>query len=386
MRLPAARGAASAPWRGPMRALRRGAVSQQAREPRPHARVPHRRGDPLHRRQLVPASRAREPGGAQRDDPLRRVRGALAHAGAGARRPGLPHHDGLPRARDRVVHLHARKPSPGQAPAGASGGLPPRGFDQAVEHDLGLHSRNPRLAREAAVDRHRGPGPRALRARRDDPHGHRERGRIRDARAVVPRRGAEAMIPTAARLGLLVCHSCSLVNRDTAERDDLACARCGAALHKRKPDSLLLSWILLPMVESGSLFGSQRDTILSGAKFLWDSGDWLIAVIIFVASIVLPAVKIAGLGLLLATAQRRSTWRPRLRARIYRVMEAIGRWSMVDIFVAAILVALVQFRTVAQVQVGPGAIAFAAVVIFTMFAAWAFDPRLIWDPVDGFDE
>ncbi|HEX7558760.1 MAG TPA: paraquat-inducible protein A [Usitatibacter sp.] len=206
------------------------------------------------------------------------------------------------------------------------------------------------------------------------------------------------MIPTAARLGLLVCHSCSLVNRAT-ERDDLACARCGAALHKRKPDSLLLSWILLamamvlyvpanvlPVIESGSLFGSQRDTILSGAKFLWDSGDWLIAVIIFVASIVLPAVKIAGLGLLLATSQRRSTWRPRLRARIYRVMEAIGRWSMVDIFVAAILVALVQFRTVAQVQVGPGAIAFAAVVIFTMFAAWAFDPRLIWDPVDGLDE
>ena len=207
------------------------------------------------------------------------------------------------------------------------------------------------------------------------------------------------MIPTAARLGLLVCHSCSLINRDAGERDDLACARCGAALHKRKPDSLLLSWILLalamvlyvpanvlPVIESGSLFGSQRDTILSGAKFLWDSGDWLIAVIIFVASIVLPALKIAGLGLLLATAQRRSKWRPQLRARIYRVMEAIGRWSMVDIFVAAILVALVQFRTVAQLQVGPGAIAFAAVVIFTMFAAWAFDPRLIWDPVDGLDE
>jgi paraquat-inducible protein A len=207
------------------------------------------------------------------------------------------------------------------------------------------------------------------------------------------------MIPTAARMGLLVCHSCSLVNRAAAERNDLACARCGAELHERKPDSLLLSWVLLamamvlyvpanvlPVIESGSLFGSQRDTILSGARFLWDSGDWLIAVIIFVASIVLPAVKIAGLGLLLATAQRRSTWRPRLRGRIYRVMEAIGRWSMVDIFVAAILVALVQFRTVAQVQVGPGAIAFAAVVIFTLFAAWAFDPRLIWDPVDGFDE
>jgi paraquat-inducible protein A len=143
---------------------------------------------------------------------------------------------------------------------------------------------------------------------------------------------------------------------------------------------------VLPVIESGSLFGSSRDTILSGARFLWDSGDWMIAVIIFVASIVLPVVKIAALALLLATAQRRSRWRPQLRARIYRVMEAIGRWSMVDIFVAAILVALVQFRTVAQVEAGPGAVAFAAVVILTMFAAMAFDPRLIWDPVDALDE
>jgi paraquat-inducible protein A len=207
------------------------------------------------------------------------------------------------------------------------------------------------------------------------------------------------MMPTAARSGLLVCHSCAQLNRPAGERVELACARCGAALHWRKPDSLLLSWILLamamvlyvpanvmPVIESGSLFGSQRDTILSGARFLWDSGDWLIATIIFVASIVLPAVKIAALTLLLATAQRRSTWRPRLRARLYRVMEAIGRWSMVDIFVAAILVALVQFKTVSQIQTGPGAIAFAAVVVLTMFAAMAFDPRLIWDPVDGFNE
>jgi paraquat-inducible protein A len=208
------------------------------------------------------------------------------------------------------------------------------------------------------------------------------------------------MIPTAARSGLLVCHSCALVNRPALDAPSgFACARCGAALHWRKPDSLLASWILLamamvlyvpanvmPVIESGSLFGSQRDTILSGAIFLWNGGDWLIAIIIFVASIVLPAVKLASLAVLLATAQRRSTWRPRLRARLYRAMEAIGRWSMVDIFVAAILVALVQFKTVSQIQTGPGAIAFAAVVILTMFAAMAFDPRLIWDPVDGFHE
>jgi paraquat-inducible protein A len=207
------------------------------------------------------------------------------------------------------------------------------------------------------------------------------------------------MIATAARSGLLVCHSCTLVNRGSARLPDPACARCGAPLHARKPDSLLLSWVLLgmaavlyvpanvlPVIESGSLFGSQRDTILSGVRFLWDTGDWLIAVIIFIASIVLPGAKLAALAVLLATAQRRSTWRPRLRTRIYRAMEAVGRWSMVDIFVASILVALVQFRTIAQIQAGPGAIAFAAVVILTMFAAMAFDPRLIWDPVDGLDE
>ncbi len=207
------------------------------------------------------------------------------------------------------------------------------------------------------------------------------------------------MTATAARAGLLVCHSCAQLNRRTEEPVDLECARCGAALHWRKPDSLLLSWILLamamvlyvpanmmPVIESGSLFGSQRDTILSGVIFLWNTGDWLIASIIFVASIVLPGAKLAGLTMLLYTAQRRSKWRPALRARVFRAMEAVGRWSMVDIFVVAILVALVQFRAIAEVQAGPGAVAFAAVVILTMFAAMAFDPRLIWDPVDGFDE
>ncbi|MGZ5104883.1 MAG: paraquat-inducible protein A [Usitatibacter sp.] len=206
------------------------------------------------------------------------------------------------------------------------------------------------------------------------------------------------MTATAARAGFLVCEACSQLNRRSEALVDLECARCGAALHWRKPDSLLLSWVLLamamvlygpanvmPVMETGSLFGSQRDTILSGVKFLWDTGDWLIASIIFVASIILPGVKLAALALLLATAQRRSTWRPELRARLFRAMEAIGRWSMVDIFVAALLVALVQFRTVAQITAGPGAIAFAAVVILTMFAAMAFDPRLIWDPLDGLD-
>jgi paraquat-inducible protein A len=207
------------------------------------------------------------------------------------------------------------------------------------------------------------------------------------------------MIATAARTGLLVCRACAQIHRHPGAAIDLGCTRCGATLHWRKPDSLLLSWVLLsaaaalylpanllPVIESGSIFGSQSDTIMSGVRYLWNTGDWMIAAIIFVASIVLPGAKLAALGLLFATSQQRSTWRPVLRTRIYRALEAVGRWSMVDIFVAALLVALVQFKTIAVVEAGPGALAFAAVVVFTLFASMAFDPRLIWDPVDGFHE
>ena len=207
------------------------------------------------------------------------------------------------------------------------------------------------------------------------------------------------MSATAARSGLLVCHACAHIQRAAPEHSELGCARCGAVLHWRKPDSLLNSWVLLaaaaalylpanllPVLESGTLFDAHSDTIMSGVRFLWNGGDWMIASIIFIASIILPGAKIAGLTLLLATAQRRSTWRPKLRAAIYRTLESVGRWSMVDIFVAAVLVALVQFKTLAQIEAGPGATAFAAVVLFTMFASMSFDPRLIWDPVDGYDE
>ena len=208
------------------------------------------------------------------------------------------------------------------------------------------------------------------------------------------------MTATAARSGLLVCHSCAEVQRPCGEpAEKMGCARCGAALHWRKPESLLNSWVLLataaalylpanllPVLESGSLFDPHDDTIMSGVRFLWNSGDPFIASIIFVASIILPGAKIIALTLLLATTQWRSTWRPELRTAIYRTLESVGRWSMVDIFVAAVLVALVQFKTLAQIEAGPGATAFAAVVLFTMFASMSFDPRLIWDPLDGYRE
>ena len=205
------------------------------------------------------------------------------------------------------------------------------------------------------------------------------------------------MMPTAALSGLLVCHTCGLAQRGAQEHARMGCARCGAGLHWRKPQSLLNSWVLLvtaaalylpanllPVLESDSLFDAHSDTIMSGVRFLWNGGDLFIAAIIFVASIILPGAKIVALTMLLVTSQRRSTWRPELRAAIYRTLESVGRWSMVDIFVAAVLVALVQFKTLAQVEAGPGATAFALVVLFTMFASMSFDPRLIWDPLDGY--
>ena len=203
------------------------------------------------------------------------------------------------------------------------------------------------------------------------------------------------MMATATGAGLLPCHSCGLLNRAPATAGRPACARCHAGLHPRKPASLARTWALLiaacilyipanvlPVMHTGSLFGSQSDTILSGVTFLWRDGSWLLATIIFVASIVIPATKILALAWLLYSVGRGHPRDPRQQTRIYRAIDYIGRWSMVDIYVGAVLVALVQFNTIALITAGPGALAFALVVVLTMFAAQSFDPRLVWDVVD----
>ena len=205
------------------------------------------------------------------------------------------------------------------------------------------------------------------------------------------------MTPTAARHGLLLCPACELLTRRPAQGHHFACPRCGATVAPRKPHSVLRAWMLLslasilyipanmlPVMESGSIFGTQDDTILSGVEFLWRTGSWGLAVIIFIASMVIPLAKLFVVGFLLGTAQGRSVWKPGARARMHRFMTLIGRWSMVDIFVGAMLVSLVQFKTIATIHPGPGAIAFGAVVILTMLASLSFDPRLTWDPVDHF--
>jgi paraquat-inducible protein A len=132
-------------------------------------------------------------------------------------------------------------------------------------------------------------------------------------------------------------------------------------------------------MKTSSLFGTQSDTIMSGVVYFWTSGSWYLALIIFIASVVVPMLKMIALAVLLLSAQRGSPWQREQRARLYRMVEFVGRWSMVDIYVVAVIVALVQLKALASIQPGPGAAAFGAVVVLTMFAAMAFDPRLIWD-------
>lgn len=199
-------------------------------------------------------------------------------------------------------------------------------------------------------------------------------------------------MPTAARLGLLACEVCRLLSRAPAPGGDAHCPRCGAALHARKPASLARTWAFLaaammlyipanalPIMQTSSLFGTQRDTILSGVAFLWASGSFVLALLVFFASIMVPLAKMLALTVLAASVQLRATWHPRTRTRLYRVIEFAGRWSMLDIYVVTILVALVQVSSFASIHAGPGAAAFGAVVVLTMFAAASFDPRLIWD-------
>ena len=197
------------------------------------------------------------------------------------------------------------------------------------------------------------------------------------------------MSVSAARYGYVRCAVCGRLEKSAA---DARCPRCGALLHQRKPDSLQRSLALLiaaavlyvpanllPIMETGSLFGVQRDTILSGVVYFWTSGSWELAFIIFFASVAVPMLKLVSLLALIVTVWRRRQGAAVQRTRLYRLLEIIGRWSMLDVYVVAILVALVQAQSLASISAGSGILAFGAVVILSMLATMAFDPRLIWD-------
>jgi paraquat-inducible protein A len=203
-------------------------------------------------------------------------------------------------------------------------------------------------------------------------------------------------VPTAGDLDLVSCHACSKLS--PRQREGSTCLRCGGALSRRKPASLSRTWAFLvaacilyipantlPIMLTSSLRDSQQDTILSGIIYLWLTGARMLALIVLVASIIVPLMKILILTYLLLSVHWRSTRGIRQRTRLYRMIEVIGRWSMLDIFVVALLAALVRDGILATVLPGPGAMAFGAVVVMTMLASLSFDPRLMWDVLEKKD-
>lgn len=191
---------------------------------------------------------------------------------------------------------------------------------------------------------------------------------------------------------LVNCHACGYLSDEAHTHS--RCPRCAATLHHRKNNSLERTWALLfssavlfipanlyPVMTLIRFGLGEPSTILGGVMKLIEGGMWGLAMIVFIASIVVPVLKLGILAYLCLSVQMRSTWRPRDRTMLYRVTEVVGAWSMVDIYLVGLLSALVSLGTLSTVRPGIGAIYFAAVVIITMFAAQSFDPRLIWDNV-----
>ena len=199
--------------------------------------------------------------------------------------------------------------------------------------------------------------------------------------------------------GILICTECHELNKQEPDTDEQTCTRCGALVHARRPNSLTRTWALLitaailyipanllPIMTINSLGQGAPSTIMAGVIQLVQHGMYPIAAVVFIASILVPTFKLVGIGLLLFSVQRHQPLSARQRIVMYRFIEFIGRWSMLDIFVIAILVAVVNFGRLASVEANLGAAAFASVVILTMLAAVTFDPRLIWDNTESDDD
>ena len=189
---------------------------------------------------------------------------------------------------------------------------------------------------------------------------------------------------------LLNCHTCGLLSEE--HKNLHYCPRCGTTLHHRIQDSINRTWALLfsamillvpanvyPVLTVIRFGQGAPDTILSGVLHLIEDGMWVLAMIIFIASIVVPIMKLIVLSFLLISVQKKWIWRPGDRTLLYRVTEVVGAWSMVDVFLVALLSGLVTMGTLSTIRPGIGATFFGGVVVLTMFAAHSFDPRLIWD-------
>jgi paraquat-inducible protein A len=197
---------------------------------------------------------------------------------------------------------------------------------------------------------------------------------------------------TAMQQGLQSCETCHLLSRPAPGAEEGICPRCGEELVFRKKDSIQRTWAfllgaaicyipanVLPVLTTTTATGQDSDTILQGVILLWSPTGWPLSLIVLFASIMIPSAKIVALAYLLITTQRGSIKNNAQRIRLYRMVEFIGRWSMVDVFVDTFTAALIQLQPLMSVEPAPGLLFFAAVVVLTMLAVESFDPRLIWD-------
>jgi len=202
-------------------------------------------------------------------------------------------------------------------------------------------------------------------------------------------RGLTAHLPSQPQHPLIGCDCCKLVLH---ARERSRCPRCGSRLRRRKPQSLNRCWALLgaaialyvpanifPVMTVIRFGRGEPNTLFSGVIELIEAQMWPLALLVFLASITVPLLKLAALLIMLVMTGEGSVTRLRDRTRLYRFVDSIGRWSMIDVFMLTVLVAVVRMGFIAEVIPGLGAIAFASVVVLTMFAAASFDPRLMWD-------
>lgn len=197
---------------------------------------------------------------------------------------------------------------------------------------------------------------------------------------------------TAREAGLVSCATCGLVSRPVSTSEPGYCPRCGFRLEIRRHKTIQYTWALiiaaaicyipanvLPVMTRITLLWTTEDTIMDGIIALYQEGSWHLALIVLVASIVIPMAKLIALAYLLIMVQFGLIGSNIERTRLYRLIDFVGRWSMLDVFVVTLAVALVQLQPFLMAKPLPGVIFFAAVVVLTMLAAKTFDPRLIWD-------
>jgi paraquat-inducible protein A len=201
---------------------------------------------------------------------------------------------------------------------------------------------------------------------------------------------------TAMQQGLQSCAACGLLSRPWPGEEGGRCPRCASQLEFRKRASIQRTWAfviaaaicyipanLLPVLATTTATGTDYDTILQGVILLWSPTGWPLSLIVLFASIMIPSAKILALAYLLISVQRGSVHNKEQRVRLYKTVEFIGRWSMVDVFVDTFTAALIQLQPLMSVEPGPGLFFFAAVVVLTMLAVECFDPRLVWDAANS---